>query len=117
MFMDITSLQNALGTNVTNSVNTSIQDELGKLIAWTVIPSIILTIVIIVLYVLHSLRRRKIENAILEIRDSLRDIKLTQVAPAEPWPTPEATPSPATPPQVPPADRESSQDENNLASS
>ncbi len=110
MFMDITSLQDALGTNVTNNVNSSIQDELGKIITWTVIPSIILTIVIIVLYVLHSLRRRKIENAILEIRDSLRDIKLTQVTPAEPWPQPEPTPSSATNPQISPA--EVLQDEN-----
>ena len=90
MLMDITEVQNLLNTNVTNGVSSGIQDQLGKIIAWTVIPSIVLTLVIIVLYVLPSLRRRKIENAILEIRDSLRDMKLAAVAPAEPWPKPEA---------------------------
>jgi len=118
MFMDITELQNALNTNVTNGVSSGIQDQLGKIIAWTVIPSIILTIVIVVLYVLHSLRRRKIENAILEIRDSLRDMKLAQVSPAQMWPKPEpAAPAPVSVSEATPAATEQSQDETNSTDS
>ncbi len=91
---DLTSLQNTLNDNITKGVTTGIQDQLEKLIAFIVVPSIILTVVIIVLYVLHTLRRRKIENAILEIRDSLREIKLAQVAPAKAV----TQPSESTPP-------------------
>lgn len=86
---DIKSLQDALNTNVSNTVTTGLQDQLNKIIAWIVIPTLVLTVAIIVLYVIHMLRRRKIENAILEIRDTLRDIKFTQTAPTEPWLKPE----------------------------
>lgn len=118
MVMDITELQNALNTNVTNGVSSGIQDQLGKIIAWTVIPSIIITIVIVVLYVLHSLRRRKIENAILEIRDSLRDMKLAQVAPAETWPKSDpVTSEPTTTPVITAAETGPSQTENDTSES
>lgn len=90
---DITGLQDALSSNVTNSVTSSVQDELGKIIAWLVVPSIIITVVFVVLYVLHMLRRRKIENAILEMRDILRDMKLAGATPAKPWPKPETEPA------------------------
>lgn len=83
---DFSGLQDALSSNVTNSVTSSVQDELGKIMAWLVVPSIIITVVFVVLYLLHMLRRRKIENAILEIRDILREIKLAGVTPAQPWP-------------------------------
>lgn len=83
---DIKSLQDALNTNVTNTVTTGLQDQLNKIIAWIVIPTLVLTVAIIVIYVVHMLRRRKIENAILEIRDTLREIKFAQTTPAQPWP-------------------------------
>ena len=118
MLMDITEVQNLLNTNVTNGVSSGIQDQLSKIIAWTVIPSIVLTLVIIVLYVLHSLRRRKIENAILEIRDSLHDMKLAQVAPAEPWPKPEpAAPVDTASPEIASVDLEPTQDEKTTTNS
>lgn len=80
---DIQSLQDSFNTKLTDSVSSGIQDQISQIIAWTVIPSIIITVVIIVLYVLHTVRRRKVENAILEIRDTLRDIKLLQARPPE----------------------------------
>ncbi len=88
---DITGLQDALTNNVTSTVTSSVQDELGKIMAWLVMPSIIITVVFVVLYLLHVLRRRKIENAILEMRDILREMKLAGVTPAKPWPA--ATPT------------------------
>lgn len=87
---DLDSLQQALSGSVTNSVNSGIQDQLGKLIAWVVVLSIILTVIILVLYILHMLRRRKLENAIFEIRDTLRDMKLAQVSHGVPAAMPEA---------------------------
>lgn len=93
---DTNSLQQALNTNVTNSVTSGIQDQLGKIFALIVIPSIIITLVLIILYLLHVLRRRKIENAILEIRDTLRDSKLPQASPVEPSQKPQRTPEPAS---------------------
>lgn len=83
---DIKSLQDALNTNVTNTVTTGLQDQLNKIIAWIVIPTLVLTVAIIVIYVVHMLRRRKIENAILEIRDTLRDMKLAEITLAQPGP-------------------------------
>ena len=100
LMYDLQSLQDALGTNVTDSVTSGIQSQIDKIIAWIVVPSIILTLLVLLLYVLHMLRRRKIENAILEIRDTLRDIKLAQVAPAKPA-YPADTLKPAEKPDVP----------------
>ena len=96
---DIKSLQDALNTNVSNTVTTGLQDQLNKIIAWIVIPTLVLTVAIIVIYVVHMLRRRKIENAILEIRDILREIKLDQIA---------SKPRPDTPPTAPQAISEQS---------
>ena len=88
---DFDALKDTLNSNVSTSVSSGIEDQLNKLIVWLVIPSIVLTVLIIVLYTVHMLRRRKIENAILEIRDTLREIKLTQVTPAKPWPEPDTS--------------------------
>lgn len=86
---DLDSLQQTLNTNVTNSVTAGIEDQISKIMLWIVVPTIILSVLILVLYVLHVLRRRKIENAILDIRDTLREMKLDRLpapsyVPAEP---------------------------------
>ena len=79
---DLTQLENTLSNNVTSSI----QNEISKLMAWFIVPSIILTLLVILLYLLHVLRRRKIENAILEMRDVLREMKLAAVTPVQPRP-------------------------------
>lgn len=94
---DLNSLQDSLTSGVTDSVKSGFQDQLGKIMAWIVVPSVVLTLLIILLYVLHALRRRKVEKAIFEIRDMLRDAKLSQVLPAKTLP-------PIEPPQPAPGE-------------
>lgn len=77
---DIDTLQESLSTNVTDTINSGIEDQISKIIVWMVVPAIILSILILVLYILHALRRRKVENAILDIRDTLHHMEQAQVA-------------------------------------
>jgi len=73
---DLTSVSQQLTTNSTS-------DTAAKFFVWVTVISLVLTFVIALLYVLHLIRRRKLEAAIFEIRDLLRDIKdNTAVAPA-----------------------------------
>jgi L-lactate permease len=102
---DLNSLQDALSTNVTNSVSSGVEDQISKIIAWVVVPSIILTVILLAAYIAHIVHRHKVDKAIFEIRDTLREMKLAGSAPATPWPTPEqpttantSTAEPGTPP-------------------
>ena len=85
MLMDITSLQNALNTNVTDSITSEVQDQFEKLLVWVLVPSIILTVIVIIMYIVHFIHRHKIDKAIIEIRDTVRELKLAQTTPANPW--------------------------------
>lgn len=68
---DITQLQQS----VTNSVSTNLTKQI---MAWVLIPSIVLTVVILVLYIVHAVRRYRLEKALFEIRDLLRDMQKNQ---------------------------------------
>lgn len=92
---DLDSLQQALNTNVTDSVSSGVQDQLGKLIAWVLIPSIILTLIILIAYIAHIVHRHKVDKAIFEIRDTLREMKLKNI-PNAPAPTPLQPPAAVT---------------------
>lgn len=92
---DITSLQQTLSDNLTSSVTTNVQSDLTKLMGWVLIPSIILTFIVLIVYVAHLVHRHKVDKAIFEIRDAIREMKLAQVAPAKPaFPTEVAPPAP-----------------------
>ncbi len=73
-----TSLQQSLSTDVSNNINTVVTDQLNKAFSWIVVPLLVMTAIIVIAYMYHAFRRRKAENAILEIRDTLRVVKLSQ---------------------------------------
>ncbi len=58
---------------------------------WLLIGSTVLTVLFLIFYILHIIRRHKLEKAIFEIRDLLRDIKDAQFSSR---PTPVATTQP-----------------------
>lgn len=80
--MDYTSLQQTFTDNLTSGVTSGVQDQLGKIMAWVVIPSIILTVIILLAYILHLIHRHKVDKAIFEIRDMLREMKSAGTFPA-----------------------------------
>lgn len=92
MVMDIPSLQNALDTNITNTVTSGVQDQFEKLLAWVLVPSIVLTAIMLIMYIAHLVHRHKIDKAIIEIRDTVRELKLAQAAQL-PKPEPVAEPT------------------------
>jgi hypothetical protein len=74
MRMDVNSLTQGLTDNVTTDIT-------GQLVAWFLIPSIVITVLFLVIYSAHIVRRRHVENAIFEIRDLLREIRDSQPKP------------------------------------
>ena len=72
---DITSLEQSLtGT----SINTD--DIIGTLLTWIILPSVIIMIVFIIAVIVNSIRRWRVEQAIFEIRDILREMNQTKPA-------------------------------------
>jgi hypothetical protein len=64
----------------------------SQLMGWLVVPSLILTLVIVALYITALVRRRRVESAIFEIRDLLKDMKANgQQPPAAAPPAPDNT--------------------------
>lgn len=98
--MDTTSLQDLLNSTGTGATSSTTTDQIMN---WLFISSIVFTVVFLVVYIAHIMHRRKVENAILEIRDILRDMRDGQLAhTATPVETPAAAASTDTP--EPPAD-------------
>ncbi len=88
------SVSNDVTTDITTDITQNITDQLIDAFSWIIIPSLIITIVLVVLFIYRSIRRYKLEKAIFEIRDTLREIKLSQQPPAsQPDVTDENTPS------------------------
>lgn len=77
---DITSLQQTLTDSLTSNVTSNVQGELHKLMALVLIPSIVLTIIVLAVYVAHIVHRHKVDKAIFEIRDTLREMKVGQTS-------------------------------------
>lgn len=77
---EITQLLN--GTTGGNSTPTvDITGMLTQLMLWTILPTIIFGIIFLIVYIMRSIRRRKVENAIFEIRDLLRTMQPPQAIP------------------------------------
>lgn len=87
---DITQIQNLLngGTGSNGSF------DIGQMIMWFVVPTVILTIVVSIAFIVAGIRRWQMEKAIYEIRDLLREVRDIQKQQLKP-PTP-AYPQPAT---------------------
>lgn len=90
---DITSLQQTLTDSLTSNVTSNVQGELEKIMVWVLIPSIVITFVLLAAYIAHVVHRHKVDKAIFEIRDTLREMKLAQVSPAKPAFPAEALPA------------------------
>lgn len=71
-------LQKSLTDDI-SGVTSDFQDQIFKMILWIVIPLIIIAILALLLYVLRTLRHRKIENAIFDIRDTLHRMEQAQI--------------------------------------
>lgn len=95
---DLNQLQELL--NGSNSVNSGLNGfDVNKLIAWLVIPSIVLTVIICLVFIVSMVQRWRVERAIFEIRDTLREMKLAQQHPIDPKPLP-SMPPPAETPEI-----------------
>lgn len=92
--ININQLQDIL--NGSNSVNSGIADfDINKFMAWLIVPSVVLTVIFCIWVVANMWHRRRVEKAIFEIRDILREMKLAQQHPiAASKPQPETAPAP-----------------------
>jgi hypothetical protein len=70
---------NTLTQDLTNNVTSDLSDSL---FFWFLVPSIIIALLFLVVFISGIIRRRRVENAIFEIRDLLEDILDTQLVPA-----------------------------------
>lgn len=66
---------NALTQDLTNNVTSDLPDSL---FFWFLVPSIIITLLFLVVFISGIIRRRRVENAIFEIRDLLQEIRDSQ---------------------------------------
>lgn len=78
-------LQNTVGNATSNITDVMFQ--------WLVIPSIVFMAIIIALYIWRTIRRRKVDSAILEIRDMLREMRAIDTLPVQPAPPQDDTPT------------------------
>ena len=62
---------NTLTQDFTNNVTSDLSDSL---FFWFLVPSIIITLLFLVVFISGIIRRRRVENAIFEIRDMLEDL-------------------------------------------
>lgn len=62
---------NTLTQELTNNVTSDLPDSL---LVWFLVPSIIITLLFLVVFISGIIRRRRVENAIFEIRDMLEDL-------------------------------------------
>lgn len=66
---------NTLTQDLTNNVTSDLPDSL---LVWFLVPSIIITVLFLVVFISGIIRRRRVENAIFEIRDLLQEIRDSQ---------------------------------------
>ncbi len=80
----INQVQQSLTTDLTSTVTSTINDQVTKLAEQFLIPSLIVSLVILVVYITRIMHRHKVDKAIFEIRDMLREMKLQQnIAPTQ----------------------------------
>ena len=79
---ELTQLLDASGGGVTT--NTDILNQINQLIVWLIIPLVVFTTLFLIMYTMRTIRRRRVENAIFEIRDLLRTMQPPQNSPTSP---------------------------------
>lgn len=90
---DVTQLQDLLNQNnpITTTNSTPITAE--QLVLWITVPSMVIIVLLLLVFISNAVRRHKLEKAIFEIRDILREMQ-QQTDPAK------ATVSPETPQEI-----------------
>jgi hypothetical protein len=74
--------------------NGSSSDAIQQLLAWTVVPSLVFFAAFLVYFAFHIIHRHRVDKAIFEIRDNLREIKARQTINANPSTPPVAEENP-----------------------
>lgn len=79
---DLSEIEQLINGGPSGLTEAFFTDLISQMFLWILLPSILISIVILVLYIVHSVRRRKLENALFEIRDILRDMHTSNTATA-----------------------------------
>lgn len=94
--MDSSNLNDILRTSQTQ--NLGLSQTLSGLMTFITVFSVIITIAFIVLWIINWLHRRKVQSAVLEIRDVLREMNERDIQrKASEAPSPETTTAGETP--------------------
>ncbi len=75
----LNQIQQSLTSNVTSNVTSSVTDQINNLLGMFIIPSLVITVIILALYIARMVHRHKVDKAIFEIRDMIREMKTTQL--------------------------------------
>ncbi len=68
-----------LNQYVQTTVGDATTDIVNMLVQYLVVPTIIFMVLFLVVYIIKSVHRHRVDSAILEIRDILRDSKTTKL--------------------------------------
>lgn len=71
-----------LQTNVGNVTSDVTSNVINTLLQWVLIPSLVIIAIFLTIYIVRAIHRHKVDKAIFEIRDMLREMH-----PAAPAPT------------------------------
>ena len=74
----INQLQDSLISNVTTNVTSTVNEQISNLLAQLFIPSIVVVSVILLFYIIRIIHRFRVDRAVFEIRDMLREMKAEQ---------------------------------------
>jgi hypothetical protein len=75
----LTSLQQSLSSgNLSGDISSTI---INQLLGWILVPYLVVLALILVLYIMRAVHRRKVDNAVFEIRDMLREMRASSSVP------------------------------------
>lgn len=78
---DLSGIEQIINGDSGGLTEADITGFMSQMFLWILLPSILISVVILVLFIIHSVRRRKLENALFEIRDILRDMHNSNTTP------------------------------------
>lgn len=70
-----------LQTNVGNVTSDVTSNVINTLLQWVLIPSLVFIVIFLAIYIVRAVHRHKVDSAIFEIRDMLREMHPTSPAP------------------------------------
>jgi hypothetical protein len=84
---ELNQLLNGTTGGTSTTTTTDIANQINTVVIWTIVPTVIFAVIFLVIYILRVNRRRKVENAIFEIRDLLKTMQPPQIPAPHPQPT------------------------------